>query len=67
MAGPARAGVLVYSANVAGLYTIRNKLEGAGISFSEIQGRSTTVSSSDAGRSSSVGAVVTGPAYGLPR
>jgi len=38
----ARAGVLVYSANVAGLYTIRNRLEGAGISFSEIQGRSTT-------------------------
>jgi hypothetical protein len=38
----ARAGVLVYSAHVSGMYTIKNKLEGAGITYSEIQGRSTT-------------------------
>ena len=38
----ARAGVLVYSTHVSGMYTIRNKLAEAGVSFSELQGRSTT-------------------------
>jgi superfamily II DNA or RNA helicase len=38
----ARAGVLVYSTHVSGMYTIRNKLDEAGVSHSELQGRSTT-------------------------
>lgn len=38
----ARAGVLVYSTHVSGMYTIRNKLVEADVAFSELQGRSTT-------------------------
>jgi superfamily II DNA or RNA helicase len=38
----ARAGVLIYSTHVGGMYTIRNKLDEAGVSHSELQGRSTT-------------------------
>jgi hypothetical protein len=37
----ARAGVLIYSTHVGGMYTIRNKLDEAGVSHSELQGRST--------------------------
>jgi hypothetical protein len=37
----ARAGVLVYSTHVGGMCTIRNKLDEAGVSHSELQGRST--------------------------
>ena len=38
----ARAGVLVYSTHVSGMYSIRNMLVEAGVSHSELQGRSTT-------------------------
>lgn len=38
----ARAGVLVYSTHVSGMYSIRSMLVEAGVSHSELQGRSTT-------------------------
>lgn len=38
----ARAGVLVYSTHVTGMYSIRNLLNEAGVTHSELQGRSTT-------------------------
>ena len=38
----ARAGVLVYSTHVSGMYSIRNMLNEAGVAHSELQGRSTT-------------------------